>query len=238
MKIAPNNTSTLVTSSLPPHGYFITGTDTEVGKTYLSVAIIKALVRRGVHVGAYKPAVSGLSDGMPCDPDLLAAACGASESAELYCPQRFAAPLAPPMAAAAEGRSIDEDLLTYGATLWHNRCDSLVVEGAGGWQSPISTQFTNADIAQRLGYPVILIAANKLGVVNHVLLTLESIRNAGLSTKLILLNDCLNQPDRSVQSNLDLLTRFVSARFGPITIGTVGYRGEVAETLIDPLVRP
>jgi dethiobiotin synthetase len=140
------------------------------------------------------------------------------------------------MAAAAEGRSIDENLLIQGATLWHDRCTSLVVEGAGGWQSPISTQLTNADIAQRLGYPVILIAANKLGVVNHVLLTLESIRHAGLTTKLILLNDRLNQPDGSVQSNLELLTSFVTMRFGAIAIGKVDYRGEIPEALIELLL--
>lgn len=215
-------------SSFPEHGFFVTGTDTDVGKTYVTAGILRSLVQSGRRVGAFKPAVSGILPGVPCDPDILAHASGCMEQDSLYCNQRFVAPLAPPIAAEREGKIIDEHQMIRGVEQWKDRCEVLFVEGAGGWHSPISTNWTNADLAQRLGYPVILVAANRLGVVNHVLLTLESIVRSNLRPYMIILNHSRSSPDDlSTSSNERLLRSFLTPRFGDIPC----YRWETGQTV-------
>ena len=124
-------------------GVFVTGTDTEVGKTYVSARILSALVREGVRVGAYKPVASGCrSDNglglISDDAQQLWEAAGCPGRLEDVCPQRFAAPLAPPVAAAQEGQSIDEQLLIEGIQEWTGY-EAVVVEGAGGLLSPLDS---------------------------------------------------------------------------------------------------
>jgi dethiobiotin synthetase len=215
-------------SSFPEHGFFVTGTDTDVGKTYITAGILRSLVQAGRSVGAFKPAVSGILPGVPCDPDILAQASGNHEKDSLYCNQRFIAPLAPPIAAELEGKSIDEEQMIQGVEQWKDRCEILFVEGAGGWHSPISNHWTNADLAQRLRYPIILVAANRLGVVNHVLLTLESIIRCNLRPHMVILNHARSShDDLSASSNERLLNSFLKPRFGDIPC----YRWEAGQTV-------
>jgi dethiobiotin synthetase len=175
-------------------GLFITGTDTGVGKTFVTSAIARRLVRDGLTVGVYKPAASGAewdAGGRPVwgDVEALCEAVGGRFPRERVCPQRFLAPLAPPVAAAAEGRVVDADLLRDGAAWWRDRCDVLLVEGVGGLLCPLTDDETVADLAAELRYPLVVVARLGLGTINHTLLTLEVARHRGLSVAGVLLNE-------------------------------------------------
>lgn len=174
-------------------GLFITGTDTGVGKTYVTALLIRELLERGVNVGAYKPACSGSvpgPDGRPLweDVETLAAALGGRFSRDETCPQRFAAPLAPPVAARLEGRAVDAGLLRAGAERWQGKIELLLVEGAGGLLCPLTERETVADLALDLGLPLVIVARLGLGTINHTLLTVEVARGRGLSVAGIVFN--------------------------------------------------
>jgi dethiobiotin synthetase len=181
------------------HGLFVTGTDTNVGKTYLAAMIIRDLRRAGHRVGAYKPACSGAitdSAGPRWDDiEHLRSALGTDYPDDLICPQRFLAPLAPPMAARAEGRQVDFDLLVHGAKHWQPHADHLIVEGAGGLLAPVAEAKTVADLAVAIGYPLIIVARCGLGTINHTLLTIEAAQHRGLSVAGIVLNQSRPEDD-------------------------------------------
>lgn len=199
-------------SPLPfPPSILVTGTDTGVGKTWISQLLVGLLACRGRRVGVYKPACSGadrLPDGSLVwqDVELLHAAfaqqaesrqpLAATTSATFdglsrddICPQRFAAPLAPPEAARLEGRTVDSQLLRTGIQVWQDRADMVVVEGAGGLLCPLTDNETVADLAVNLQSPLILVAANRLGVINHTLLTLQVAHQRGLQVLAVVLNN-------------------------------------------------
>lgn len=164
------------------NGLFIVGTDTDIGKTYQAVRLCSELRNRKVRVAAYKPAASGFALRDPSsDAAQLLRACGLDESLiGRVCPQAFDAALAPSIAAQLEGREVDEELLVSGARWWTDRCEFLVVEGAGGVLSPISRSLTVADLAVELGLPTALVACNRLGCVNHTLLSIEALDRRGI----------------------------------------------------------
>ena len=161
-------------------GLFITGTNTEVGKTYVTAMIAKSLVTAGHRVGVYKPVASGCVE---IDGQLLAEdakqlwdAAGQPGEFARVCPQSFKLPLAPPQAAKAEGRQVDRELLRNGINYWKDRSDIVLVEGAGGLMSPLSEEDYNADLARDLGLPLLIVAANELGTINATLQTLITAR--------------------------------------------------------------
>jgi len=186
---------------------FVTGTDTGVGKTYVACGIIAALRARGERVGAYKPAVSGSTNGPngPVWDDLLQlrSAVGGDVAFERICPQRFLAPLAPPVAARIEGKQVDAELLRRGIDWWRERADFIVVEGAGGLLSPITETESVADLAVSIGFPLVIVARVSLGTINHTLLTLEAARARGLTVAGIVLNHSTppDPADSSLASN-------------------------------------
>jgi dethiobiotin synthetase len=192
---------------------FVTGTDTGVGKTHVACGIIAALRECGVRVGAYKPAVSGCMSGAdePVWDDLvrLQSALGGNVPIERISPQRFQAPLAPPVAARLEEKQVDAGLLRSGLEWWCGQADVVVVEGAGGLLSPISDTESVADLAASFGLPLIVVARLSLGTINHTLLTLEAARARGLTVPGII----LNQPtppdpnDCSLETNPDELKK-------------------------------
>lgn len=154
-------------------------------------------------MGAYKPAVSG-SDLSPRgeqvwgDVESLFAALGGMFSRERICPQTFVAPLAPPVAAEAEGRVVDGGLLRTGAGWWRDRVDVLLVEGAGGWLSPIAETESVADVAADLGFPVLIVSRLGLGTINQTLLTIESVRARRLSVCGVILSEAAPLPEADV----------------------------------------
>lgn len=195
-------------------GLFVTGTDTNVGKTYISTMILRSLRQSGHRVGAYKPACSGAvtdSAGRVYWDDIeqLRFACGTDLPDDLICPQRFLAPLAPPMAAREEGRKVDFELLVSGAKRWSPHADLLIVEGAGGLLAPIADGKTVADVAAEVGYPLVIVSRCGLGTINHTLLTLESARRRGLSIAGVVLNQSHHQDDLNLaESNAQAIESY------------------------------
>ncbi len=220
----------------PPLGLFITGTDTEVGKTYVASAIIKSLIGNGHRVGVYKPiATDCVSDGRQLvseDAVALWEAAGRPLSLDAVCPQRFQAPLAPHMAARNEGREVDTQLLRDGVAVWADECDILIVEGSGGLMSPISDDEYFADLAYDLGYPVLIVAPNMIGVINQslqALITAACFRD-GLNVAGVILNDARRfDGDVSMESNR---TQIDSRSVAPV-ISRLRYEGEVFDDDID-----
>ena len=192
----------------PPLGLFVTATNTEVGKTYVTTLIVKSLVAQGVRVGVYKPSASDcVSDGRQLiseDAVALWEAAGRPLNLDAVCPQRFRAPLAPHLAAKSEGRQLDTDLLRSGLSVWADECEIVIVEGAGGLMSPIADDEYVADVAYDFGYPLIVVAPNMLGVINQTLQTLitASCFREGLDVAGVVLNDSqVFEGDVSVESN-------------------------------------
>jgi len=194
------------------YGLFITGTSTEVGKTYVAAMIARALVRAGHRVGVYKPVASGCrpvgNQLVSADAELLWEAAGRPDSLERVCPQRFVAPLAPPRAAAAEEKRVDRDLLRSGLEFWRASSDIVLVEGAGGLMSPLSGDNSNvdynADLAVDLGLPLVIVSANELGTINATLQTLITARSVApeLPISGIVLNHVtVSEDDCSVSTN-------------------------------------
>ncbi|WLD11520.1 dethiobiotin synthase [Planctellipticum variicoloris] len=216
----------------PCRGLFVTGTDTGVGKTVATTLILRDLCSRGLRVGAYKPACSGAAtgpDGVPTwdDVSALRNAIAFDGPDDAICPQRFLAAVAPPQAARLERREVNDALLTAGAAWWCGRSDVLVVEGAGGWLSPLSDQSLVADVAAALQYPVLVVARAGLGTINHTLLTIESVRARGLRVAGIVLNEPdANSHDLSTAENAAQIERF----------GGVGVLGRILFGRSDQLV--
>ena len=189
-------------------GLFITGTDTGVGKTHVSCAIVRDLRAAGHRVGAYKPVCSGVrinAKGRSVwdDVEELRHALGGEFSDDQISPQRFAAPLAPPIAARQEGRSVDVAELQRGFDDWRSRCELLIVEGAGGLLCPLTDDETMVDLAARFQFPLLIVARCGLGTINHTLLTIEVARARGLRVAGILLNEAIpvQRDDLSVDTN-------------------------------------
>ncbi|MBK7078766.1 MAG: dethiobiotin synthase [Myxococcales bacterium] len=161
--------------------YFVTGTDTGVGKTYVTVAMTAGLRRAGRPARAVKPIETGWSPGNT-DAEQLAAVSGMSLQESLW--QSFKAPRSPKAAAALEGKSIDHKAMTT----WCARQsgDPLFIEGAGGWAVPICKDVRMSDLAVRIADAVIIVARAGLGTVNHSILTIEAVAQRAPLTGVVL----------------------------------------------------
>jgi dethiobiotin synthetase len=184
-----------------PRGLFITGTGTGVGKTYVAALVAHALRATGRRVGVYKPVASGCEsrDGTLVSPDAVALwdAAGRPGTLSQVCPQSFAAPLAPHLAARAEGRRVDPQLLRTGIESWQATSGIVLVEGAGGLMSPVSDDDYNAELAAEFGYPLVIVAANVLGTINATLQTLIAAHHH--RTGLPIAGIVLNSPQATVE---------------------------------------
>ena len=176
------------------HVLFITGTNTEVGKTYVAAAIARVLVAEGKQVGVYKPVASGCvaneNQLVSEDAQELWRAAGQPGLLANVCPQTFQAPLAPHLAARAEGKEIDTNLLRSGLDAWRDY-EIVIVEGVGGLMSPLGEDEYVADLARDFGFPLVVVAANLLGVINQTLQTLIAATTFrdGLQVAGVVLND-------------------------------------------------
>jgi dethiobiotin synthetase len=168
----------------------VTGTDTGVGKTVTSCMLVAALRARGLAVGAMKPVESGITarDGTT-DAERLRHAAGDVDDLATVCPITLAEPLAPWVAATRAGRTVSLDALDDAlARLSHDR-DAIIVEGAGGLLVPFTRDATFADLAERWALDVVVVAANRLGVINHTLLTVREAVRRGLAVRAVALVD-------------------------------------------------
>lgn len=199
---------------IPSRGLFVTGNDTDVGKTYVSALIAAELHAAGHRVGVYKPVASGcVSDGnelVASDAVALWEAAGRPLTLDAVCPQRFAAPIAPHLAAIAEGKTLDVELASTALAAWTPHCDIVIVEGAGGLMSPIDEEEYVADLASDFGYPLVVVAKNIVGAINQTLQTLIAAGNfrEGLGVGAVVLNDVHASDDPASNSNLEeIVTR-------------------------------
>jgi len=179
-------------------GLFVTGTDTGVGKTVVTAAIALALKARGVGVRVVKPVQTG--DG---DADTLRHLAELEDSPDQIAPFSFRAPLAPLVAARLEGIALDLDAVA--SAVRRARGELTLVEGVGGLLCPIGPDWTIADLAARLGLPLLVVARAGLGTVNHTLLTLEEGRRRGLEIAGVVLN---GRVDESTATNTELIEAF------------------------------
>ncbi len=217
-------------------GLFITGNDTEVGKTYVTAMIARACAQAGIRLGVYKPAASGcLLDGTRLvseDAETLWEAAGRPATIEQVCPQMFEAPVAPHLAAQREGKQLDAQLLREGARAWFGECDLLLVEGAGGLMSPLGEEDYVASLADELGFPLLVVAANTLGTINLTLQTLIAAAcfGDGLEVAGIVLNE-VNRDDGDL-SRADNRTELERCTATPI-LAEVSYGADAFRPAID-----
>jgi dethiobiotin synthetase len=157
---------------------FVTGTDTGVGKTFVTTALASELRSMGQRVFAWKPIETGVTnESSATDADLLNAAAGSWQTSELKCMYRFLAPLSPIVAARMEARNIDVSKIAAAAK--SVSADSILVEGAGGLRVPISEGVDMSGLAKLLNYPLLVVGRAGLGTINHSVLTIEAARSDG-----------------------------------------------------------
>jgi dethiobiotin synthetase len=220
-----------------PPGLFITGTDTGVGKTYITAMIARELVKAGKRVGVYKPVASGChadASGRLISDDAVALweAAGRPGDLDRVCPQRFLAPLSPYRAASIEGREIDAELLRSGLDYWQAESDIVLVEGIGGLMCPLGEDEYVADLAEEFGYPLIIVARNALGAVSQTLsaLIVAATFRDGLEVAGVILNEAQPDPaDVSVRTNPTDLT----ARCVPPILADVAWKSNAFNEAID-----
>ena len=176
-----------------PRGFFVTGTDTGVGKTRIAIALLRALIEAGARAAGMKPVASGceLRDGRLVNEDALAliAAGNVQAAYEDVNPYAFAPPIAPHVAARQAGTVVDRARIRASYLRLAARTDSVVVEGAGGWLVPVGPHATLADIALDFAFPVILVVGMRLGCINHALLTAQAVAASGLTLAGWIAND-------------------------------------------------
>ncbi len=213
-----------ILSAFGKPGLFITGTNTDIGKTTVTAALAGAFRRLNIRVGVCKAIASGcpknpqrgqsehLTDDDLLSPDAALAArmAGMDTTDEallkVISPIRFAAPVSPHVAAQIEQREPDWQRLATALDYWRNHCDFLLVEGAGGWLVPLNRRlFTIADLAQILALPTVVVTGAYLGTLNHTSLTVESIRARNIVVAGLVANRVPIERDISIQSSLDEL---------------------------------
>jgi dethiobiotin synthetase len=218
--------------------YFVTGTDTGVGKTFVSAGILAALRRRGEPVAALKPAESGCAraaDGhlIPADGLLLRAAAALEDvPLEIIVPHRYAMAAAPAVAGRAENVTFSVPRVEKcRATLLARGPRPLLVEGAGGLLVPYQDDLLAADLVSALSLPILIVARAGLGTINHTLLTLNEARRRGLTVAGVILNRVQDEWSESEESNAAEI-----ARIGDISVlGTVPYLPREAQADVDNL---
>jgi dethiobiotin synthetase len=217
-------------------GLFIAGTDTGIGKTYVTALIARHLLAIGKRVGVYKPAASGCrQEGATIVSDdalTIWEAAGRPGELEQVCPQRFLAPVAPHLAARAQAEEIDSQLLRSGLDYWRERSDIVLVEGAGGLLSPMGDEEYVADLVADFGFPLILVSRDILGTINQTLsaLVVATTFRDGLDVAGVV----LNQPAAPVQDESTATNiRELAARCVPPILAHVAWQAERFEPEVD-----
>lgn len=176
---------------------FVTGTDTEVGKTYFTVLLVRALRAAGVDAVGFKPVACGDWG----DVDALVAASEGIEDRAALCPLHFDTPASPLTAAFAEERTINPAEILAAWRELSDRHETVIVEGIGGWRVPITPNYSVSDLARELQIPVLVVVLNRLGALNHTLLTVEGIEKCGLRCAGLVLNNAGVPDDPASRSN-------------------------------------
>ena len=196
-------------------GIFVTGTDTEIGKTFASCVIIAALRARGLRVFPFKPVAAGAAQAggrwINEDTEALLAAAGLDPAhASAVTPVLLREPMAPHIAAAREGVAIDIASLHRALLAGSAGADFRVVEGVGGFRVPLDARHDTVDLARDLALPVVLVAGMRLGCLNHALLTAQAVRAAGLALAGWIANE-LHPAMNGLDENVDALRERLDA---------------------------
>ncbi len=198
-------------------GFFITGTDTEVGKTLVSGALLLKLREQGINALGFKPVVAGTyldANGITQNEDLetLRIASDLAINALSLCPYVLDQPAAPHLVAAQQGLRIEMSVLVNAFQQIQNKADFVVVEGAGGFLVPLNENTDLAQFAKAIDFPVILVVGMKLGCINHALLTDEAMKSRNLKIAGWVANS-LSEEMPLIQENIQTLQTRISAPF-------------------------
>lgn len=217
-------------------GVFITGTDTGVGKTIVAALIARALSAKGLKAGVMKPVETGCRriDGslLPSDAAFLKEISDSPAPLSDIAPCTFESPVAPLVASELEGVDLREDLILKAFERLSLQNDFMIVEGIGGLMVPINKEHTVLDLIRLMSLPLIVVARNKLGVLNHTLLTVRTARSAGMDIKGLVINSA-TPPDGTIagKTNAAVLQRLLDI---PI-LGELPYLEEVQRSALDRL---
>jgi len=223
-------------------GLLITGTDSGVGKTYIAAMLVRHFRAAGTDIGVMKPVESGCTVApalntnererlLPSDALALIEAAGVLDPLETVNPYRFGEPVAPNIAARLCGETVELDFIMEKYRILDDAHEAMIVEGAGGFLSPLSDTATVADLAVLLKLPVLIVAASRLGCINATLLTVEAVQVRGLKVAGVLLNNPapLQSSDKSHAHNRAEISRFCSV---PV-LGTVNFTERGSPTEFD-----
>jgi dethiobiotin synthetase len=226
----------VTTHQIPTAGLFITGTDTDVGKTAVAVVIARSLVAAGLRVGVYKPVASGVgADGG--DPHRLWEAAGRPRSVAEVCPQAFPLPVAPAWAARAAGTRVNEGGLRSGFDVWREGSDVVIVEGAGGLFSPLADATLNVDLARDLQLPLVIVDEARLGTIGRTLATVRAARAEGMAVAAVVLSHVQpprpNGPEHDLDASIPRESlRELALRLPGVALTSLGHgAGEVVPPL-------
>ena len=186
-------------------GLFITGTDTNVGKTYIACQIAAKLKSKNINVIPRKPIETGCEiingELYPTDASALFKASQSDITLDEVCPYRFTPPISPQLAIKLSGKSVSLENLVSTCTQNISEEDFLLVEGAGGFYSPICTNALNADLASRLNLPIVLVTEDRVGAVNQVLLAINAIEKHQLKINAVVLNSTKQKTHNDLSDN-------------------------------------
>ena len=210
-------------------GFFITGTDTEVGKTLIAGALILKLQELGQKAIGFKPVAAGLIeiDGKLLNDDIetllkISRLVNPDLNEQDICPYILQKPAAPHLVAKNLGIFLDPKVMLEGYKRILTKADSVVVEGAGGFLVPVNEKYTLGDFAKELNLPVILVVNIKLGCINHALLSIEAIQSKGLSVFGWVANLSQKASEYSTE-NIESLERILQLNYGVNLIGKVPF---------------
>ncbi|MDR2644514.1 MAG: dethiobiotin synthase [Endomicrobium sp.] len=199
-------------------GIFVTATDTEVGKTYVSCRILEALKSLGVKCGCFKP----VSTGDRNDAKALIKSSGVKESAEVVTPEFFKNPMSPYGASLLENKKFNLKKIEKAFDYFFNKYNFTVVEGVGGIMVPLKKNFFVSDLIKIFNLPVIVVARHNLGTINHTLLTIEKLKSANQKVLGVILNGNKNKDDISVKSNAKLIKQLTK-----LSVLELGYNEKI-----------
>ncbi len=194
-------------------GIFTSGTDTSIGKTWIGAQLIAELCKQGFNVTPRKPVESGWNQRIQeTDAWILAKAANKADQIDLVCPNRFTQAISPARAARLEGRNLSTQHLLAdclsGLRQPQKKTDFLYIEGAGGFYSPLAQDGLNSDLAKQLNLPILLVAENRLGCINQVLLSVAAIESAKLRLAGVILNQATCNANSEAKENISEIKQY------------------------------
>ena len=196
------------------NGFFITGTDTDVGKTVVTACLTTLFKSQGIDVGVMKPIETGVdpacNSSANSDAKFLMEVSGNTDSADEVCPYRFKTPASPYQAAQIAERAIQPATIIENFKLLQSHHNLMLIEGIGGLLVPITNRYNVANLALEMGLPLIIVSRLRLGTLNHTLLTINAARQHGLKIKGVILNQKESNTLDSVEKQQSTLIKELS----------------------------